>query len=86
MVQPSIRRNWCQCCHLRAAQLRVMDLLDLASPEAALLQSQPPILSKQQSYLLVACFTLVSLGFVVQSPQEGYSSKFYIISMRCYYH
>jgi len=35
------------------------------------------ILSKQQSYLLSACFTLVSLGFVVQSPQEGYSTKFF---------
>lgn len=33
------------------------------------------MLSKQQSYLLVACSTVVTLGFALQSPREGYSSQ-----------
>ncbi len=35
------------------------------------------ILSKRQSYLLSACFAVVSLGFAVQSPKRGYSSNFF---------
>ncbi|HEY9794643.1 MAG TPA: hypothetical protein V6D30_03300 [Leptolyngbyaceae cyanobacterium] len=34
------------------------------------------MLSKQQSYLLVACSTVVTLGFALQSPQQRYSSQF----------
>jgi hypothetical protein len=30
------------------------------------------ILSKRQSYLLTACFTVVSLGFALQTPKAGY--------------
>lgn len=34
------------------------------------------MLSKQQSYLLIACSTVVTLGFALQSPQERFSSQF----------
>ncbi|MGB7441445.1 MAG: ABC transporter permease, partial [Coleofasciculaceae cyanobacterium] len=33
-----------------------------------------PVLSKRQSYLLTACFSVVTLGFAVQEPINGYSS------------
>lgn len=36
-----------------------------------------PVLSKRQSYLLTACFSVVALGFAVQEPKNGYSSLYY---------
>lgn len=35
------------------------------------------MLSKQQSYLLVACSTVITLGFAWQSPRNGLSSQFF---------
>ncbi len=40
MVRLAIGRNWYRFRYLRAAELRLMDWLDLASLEALLLQSQ----------------------------------------------
>jgi hypothetical protein len=33
------------------------------------------ILSKRQSYLLTACFTVFTLGFALQTPRSGYESQ-----------
>lgn len=37
---------------------------------------QATMLSKKQSYLVTACFTLVTLGFALQPPREWLSSQF----------